>query len=175
MKLFRDRMRAGAIASGTAAGPTIKHQRAQVRYLDLINNPSATSTELRDALAEATSTIDGREARIAILETELETTKELARERRNRTAKGGRLGQARVYTQEKVQELAREKEKEKEAKTKVGRGRGRGRGVARGQGRGIGQGRGRGRGRGKARSADSEYDVNTKESIPSSASSDSSD
>ncbi|KAG8743241.1 hypothetical protein FRC10_000242, partial [Ceratobasidium sp. 414] len=150
MICFRDRMRAGEITSGAAVSPTIKCQQAQVHYLDLINNLSTTNAKLRRALAGATATIGGQEARIAILETELVTTRELARERRNRTVKGGWIGEAQVYTQVEVQELERKKREGKEAASKMGRGHGRGRGRGRGAAGGKVHGRGRGQGQNKA-------------------------
>lgn len=110
-----------------------ERQQTKEHDLDLINDPSATPAELREALSEAISIIDGANARVAILGSELASAREAVRERRGRSARGGRVGKARVYTQEEIEGLENER---LEAQESCSRGRGRGRD----RGRGCGQG-----------------------------------
>jgi hypothetical protein len=147
-------MQAGARTQGSQVDPSIRRRNAQARYLDLINDPGATVTDLREALAESASMLEGAEARVALLGAELVSVREAVRERRRRTAPGGRVGQARVYTQaeiEAVQDHKREAEATRaQAKAaRASRGRGQGRGTSRARSRGQARGRSRGRGRGQ--------------------------
>ncbi|KAF8594770.1 hypothetical protein BDV93DRAFT_549088 [Ceratobasidium sp. AG-I] len=133
---FREKLQTEGSPSKSTASSSIQRQQAKNRYDELINNPGSTANELRAALSEAVSVINGAEARSAILSSELASTRAVVRERRGQSARRGRVGKARVYTQEAIEEL---RDKQSEAEELRGKGRGQGRGRGRGCGRGRGQ------------------------------------
>ncbi|KAG8709660.1 hypothetical protein FRC09_000536, partial [Ceratobasidium sp. 395] len=53
-----------------------------MEYLELLGNPNATIDELRDALRDSVSMLEGAGARIALLSLELASAREAIRQRR---------------------------------------------------------------------------------------------
>lgn len=131
----------GASLSGPSNTPGLTPSASQYRDRQevienchqLIEDPSASSEELKSALNEALGVIEGSEARVVTLESELEQIHEASRQKRAGKSRGGRVGRARVYTQGEVKEIREQEEARAQGSAGNARGRGRGRGGHKGR------------------------------------------
>ncbi|CAE6401416.1 unnamed protein product [Rhizoctonia solani] len=98
----------------------------------VLDNVNASASELRGALTKALAIVEGAEAQALLSEAEVQKLRNAARERAGSRARRGRVGRARVYTQDKIEELRKQEVSRGQRASIKGRTRGHGRGRGRG-------------------------------------------
>ncbi|KAF8599803.1 hypothetical protein BDV93DRAFT_559950 [Ceratobasidium sp. AG-I] len=129
MREFRDRARNGSMdipdAPGIrASGTRITRSQLTKTIRQVAEDSSASPEALRDALHTALAVIEGADAQTVLLESELTRARETIRQKPARGSRGGRVGRARVYTQEEVEEVRKTEEARAQGSSRRGRGRG---------------------------------------------------